>query len=55
MTLPQTSTYGADAFLVTERNRMRRLHERGRYDKASEHCQVPSSGIVTVTRFGPRA
>jgi nitroimidazol reductase NimA-like FMN-containing flavoprotein (pyridoxamine 5'-phosphate oxidase superfamily) len=33
--MPKTIEAGSDTFPVSERNRVRRLHERGRYDRAS--------------------
>ena len=33
--MPRTIEAGPDAFAVTGRNRVRRLHERGRYDRAA--------------------
>jgi nitroimidazol reductase NimA-like FMN-containing flavoprotein (pyridoxamine 5'-phosphate oxidase superfamily) len=33
--MPRTTDTGSDGFPVSERNRLRRLHERGRYDRAS--------------------
>jgi uncharacterized protein len=33
--MPRTVDTGSDGFPVSDRNRLRRLHERGRYDRAS--------------------
>lgn len=33
--MPRTLDTGSDGFPVSDRNRLRRLHERGRYDRAS--------------------
>jgi nitroimidazol reductase NimA-like FMN-containing flavoprotein (pyridoxamine 5'-phosphate oxidase superfamily) len=49
MTMPRTRTDSADAFSVTERNRVRRLHERGRYDKASIYPILDSAMICHVS------
>jgi nitroimidazol reductase NimA-like FMN-containing flavoprotein (pyridoxamine 5'-phosphate oxidase superfamily) len=49
MTMPETTTDSADAFPVSERNRLRRLHERGRYDKASIYPILDSAMICHVS------
>jgi uncharacterized protein len=49
MTMPGTTADNADAFAVTERNRVRRLHERGRYDKSSIYPILDSAMICHVS------
>ena len=47
--MPKTINSSVDAFSVTERNRVRRLHERGRYDKASIYPILDSAMICHVS------
>jgi len=46
--MPETIDAGSDAFRVSERNRVRRLHERGRYDKASVHAILDAAMICHI-------
>ncbi len=39
---------GANAFPVTERNRLRRLHERGRYDRAGVYAILDAAMICHI-------
>jgi nitroimidazol reductase NimA-like FMN-containing flavoprotein (pyridoxamine 5'-phosphate oxidase superfamily) len=46
--MPNAPASSADTFAVTKRNRVRRLHERGRYDKASIYPILDSAMICHV-------
>jgi uncharacterized protein len=46
--MPKTIDAGSDGFRVSERNRARRLHERGRYDKASVHAILDAAMICHI-------
>lgn len=46
--MSRTIDAGADAFPVSERNRVRRLHERGRYDRASIYPILDAAMICHI-------
>jgi uncharacterized protein len=46
--MPKPIDRGADAYPVTERNRVRRLHERGRYDRASIYPILDAAMICHI-------
>jgi uncharacterized protein len=46
--MPKTIYAGGDAFHVSDRNRVRRLHERGRYDRASVHAILDAAMICHI-------
>jgi hypothetical protein len=47
--MTDTTSSGDDTFAMTERNRVRRLHERGRYDKASIYPILDAAMICHVS------
>jgi nitroimidazol reductase NimA-like FMN-containing flavoprotein (pyridoxamine 5'-phosphate oxidase superfamily) len=46
--MPKIIDAGSDAFAVSERNRVRRLHERGRYDRASIYPILDAAMICHI-------
>lgn len=46
--MTKTIDAGSDAFPVTGRNRVRRLHERGRYDRASVHAILDAAMVCHI-------
>ena len=46
--MPKTIDAGSDAFPVSERNRVRRLHERGRYDRESVYAILDAAMICHI-------
>jgi len=46
--MPKTIDAGSDAYPVSERNRVRRLHERGRYDRESVHAILDAAMICHI-------
>ena len=46
--MPKIIDAGSEAFAVSERNRVRRLHERGRYDRASIYPILDAAMICHI-------
>ena len=46
--MPKISDAGSEAFAVSERNRVHRLHERGRYDRASIYPILDAAMICHI-------
>src|SRR5215475_2679817 len=46
--MPRTIDTGEDSYPVSDRNRLRRLHERGRYDRASIHRILDAAMICHI-------
>jgi hypothetical protein len=46
--MPRTIDADSDSFPVSERNRVRRLHERGRYDRASIYPILDAAMICHI-------
>lgn len=46
--MAKTIDTGTDAFTVSERNRLRRLHERGRYDRASVYAILDAAMVCHI-------
>ena len=48
--MPRHIDAGSDGFPTSDRNRLRRLHERGRYDRASIYPVVDAAIVRPGTR-----